>query len=176
MSTLTTLALLIIFFFFPTSVFAHGGFLKQAGNIVVDINSSPISPFVGEKVDVYATFKDTSKKIKSSLSDQNLTDWPVEITVIDTFYGDQSKDKVIYKQGAKTNSNGGLDFTYTFPKENYFDIEYTLKDTTGKLQTTGFLIQTRSQNNNWFLLAAFIFGGVVSFFLFRSKKFLLFFL
>jgi len=164
------LQLLIFLFIFSSNAFAHEGFEKRVGNILIDINQTPVSPLVGETVDIYVVFKDESKKIDKSISDKNLTNWPVDISVIDTYYGDETKDKVIYKKGFKTDLNGGIDFTYTFNKANYFDIEFALKDSKGNLQKTGFLIQTRNPLTIAlpYTIGAF-FIGILLFYLFNKS-------
>jgi len=125
---------------------AHAGFEKRVGDTVIYIKHSPISPFVGEKVTFYLSFRDDSIKT-NSLNDQDLKNFPVLLSVIDTYYGDESKDEVIYKKQMVTDANGGFEFEYTFDKENYFDIELEFLDRNKNKQSVGFLIQPRSTNN-----------------------------
>lgn len=157
-----------LIFQLATLAFAHGGFEKRAGNIVVSVSQDPISPLVGEKVKMYFSFRDESIPVKQSLNEQDLTNWPVTLSVIDTYYGDQSKDKTIFKKDLKTDANGGFSFEYTFNKENYFDIDLRLKDSQGKDQETGFLIQPRkiTTSNNFLLYLLFFSLGTMSTMLF----------
>src|SRR6266404_3677583 len=136
---------LFFVFAFPSFVFAHGGFERRAGDITVYINQSPISPLVGENVKMNFVFKEEGKI-------QALSNFKVDMSLIDTFYGDQSKDKLILKKSFVTDVNGSYDFDYTFHKENFFDVEFTFKDPAGNIQTTGYLIQPRQvkQNQNTF--------------------------
>lgn len=129
---------------FTPFAFAHGGFEKKAGNVVVYINQRPVSPLVGETVSVFLTFRDESKPIKTSINDQELSRFPFVISVIDTYYGDAKKDKIIYQTNGKTDENGDYSFSYTFHKENYFDLHLRFIGPEGKLEETGFLIQPRS--------------------------------
>lgn len=163
-------SLLLGFLVFPSVVFAHGGFQKSSGSTVVYITQSPISPLIGERVMFYFALRDEGVKIQGSMNDQNLTNWPVILTLIDTYYGDESKDKIILKKQFQTDVNGNFTFEYTFPKENYFDIDLQYKDKSGKLQRTGFLVQPRKtklitlekySTNPKYLLASFILGGII---------------
>ena len=131
-----------IFFSFTTIAFAHGGFEKRSGDIAVYILQTPISPLVGEKVEIYFTLKDDSIK-SNDLSDKNLVDFPVILSVIDTYYGDATKDKIILKKQMRTDANGSFAFEYTFNKENYFDIDLDFVDKKGEKREVGFLIQPR---------------------------------
>jgi len=120
---------------------AHGGFQKNIGKTQVFINLSPISPLVGENVKMTFQFLDLDYKSLPGLD--------VTLTLVDTFYGDESKDKTILTKNFKTDINGAFDFDYTFTKENYFDINFTFKEpSTGKEQETGFLIQARNPQKN----------------------------
>ena len=122
----------------PLQSEAHGGVQKSTGNIVVYISQSPISPLVGEKVKF--TFV-----IKRKDELQGLQNFRVNLTMIDTFYGDETKDKIILSTEKKTDANGAFQFDYVFNKENYFDIDLAFKDPiTGEQENTGFLIQPRN--------------------------------
>jgi len=115
---------------------AHGGSSKNVGNAIVFLNQSPISPFVGEPV-----------KMSFALTDNNyraLANLPVTLSLIDTYYGDATKDKTILRQSLTTDANGDFEFDYTFPKENYFDVEISFGDPkNGQNDLTGFLVQPR---------------------------------
>lgn len=119
-------------------VHAHAGVTKTAGNVDVFLKQSPLSPFVGEKVAMtFILFHHDS-------TDQ----WryqDVTLRLIDTFYGDESRDTTLLEQQYKTDANGVITFEYTFPKENYFDVELSFVDSAGTLQAVGFLVQPRMQ-------------------------------
>jgi hypothetical protein len=137
--------IIIVFFLFHItsfSIFAHGGFEKHAGNILVEILQDPLSPRVGEKVTMYFRFKDQSITSRNA-SDQNLKKYSFKLAIIDTFPNDESKDTKIYEKELRTDVNGNASFSYTFSKENYFDIDLSFLDSHGKLQETGFLIHPR---------------------------------
>lgn len=134
--------LLTTYYLLP--VYAHGGFEKNANNTVVYITQNPTSPLVGEKIDFTFQFRDPTVVVAKDLSVQNLANIPVEITIVDTVHGDESKDKVISEKTYTTDENGNINLSYTFPKENYFDIEFEYKDHLGKIQQTGFLVQPRA--------------------------------
>lgn len=134
----TYIAAIIIFFaLLLPQASAHGGFQKQAGNTTVYITQTPVSPLVGEQV--HLTFV-----LKQGLNEP-LRQLPVTINVIDTFYGDESKDQVMHTEQKQTDFNGAFSFSYTFTKENYFDIDLAFTDpATGREEETGFLIQPRT--------------------------------
>lgn len=124
----------------PFAAAAHGGFEKRAGDTVVYVTQTPLSPFVGEEVRLNMVFQDAN----------SLERWkniPVQINLIDTYYGDETKDKVIAVTTTTTDINGSLNFSYTFTKENYFDVDlHFTNPKTGKTEETGFLIQPRSDH------------------------------
>jgi hypothetical protein len=137
---------LVLILLFPLTALAHGGVSKDVGNATVYLNQSPISPFVGEKVVMAFSLKD-----KNSQPLKNLT---VKLTLIDTYLGDQSKDKVILTQNVVTEVNGDFEFDYTFPKENYFDVEMDFADPiTHEDLNTGFLVQPRDVSRYKILIA-----------------------
>ncbi|HYV33346.1 MAG TPA: hypothetical protein VE973_00660 [Candidatus Limnocylindria bacterium] len=143
----------------PMLALAHGGVSQNIGNVIVYLNQSPISPLVGEKVDMNFVVRD--------ISNQPLSKLDVKLTLIDTFYGDESKDKEILQQNFKTDNNGAFDFSYTFNKENYFDVDLDFVDPiTHKSENTGFLVQPRAaktESDKIQLLQLFIasIGGLV---------------
>lgn len=125
----------ILFFQLPTTIFAHAGVQKKGDNIIVTFYQSPISPLVGEEI-----------KLTFVVTDQNLTpkiNTEGALILIDTFYGDESKDKVILTKQFTTDANGAVEFTYTFDKENYFNIELQFKGQEEKWQHIDYLIQPR---------------------------------
>lgn len=144
MKLLTISLAFLTFFFSYNPVLAHGGFEKRTGNVIVYVKQNPISPLVGEKVKLSLSFRDEGIPETGNLSVQNLVDWPILLSVVDTFSGDESKDKIIYQKQYTTDANGALSFEYTFLKENYFDIDLDFKDSKGNDLETGFLIQPRT--------------------------------
>ena len=141
----------------PISAFAHGGVEKVVGDTIVFLNQTPLSPFVGEQVHLPFVF--TNDK-----TDAPLSNLPVEVTVTDTFLGDESKDKIIYSSQGKTDVNGVLDFSYTFSRENYFDIDLHFADASGMQQETGFLVQARERADHQALMRrefVFLVSGII---------------
>jgi hypothetical protein len=130
------LSFLILMMAFPLLAQAHGGVSKVVGNAVVTLNQSPLSPLVGEHV--MFNFKLTD------LAGQALPNVSVKLTLIDTYFGDASQDKVILQEEFKTDANGIFDFGQAFDKENYFDIDLSFNDpVSSEDEQTGFLIQPR---------------------------------
>lgn len=162
--------ILILFFIFPGTVVAHGGIEKNAGNTIVYINQIPISPLVGEKVKFTFQFRDPTVPKSIDLSRQNLTNIPVVISIIDTYYGDESKDKTIFLKEFRTDENGNISLSYTFPKENYYDIEFSYKDHNGISQETGYLVQPRNVSRfNLLYIISLLVGGFLLGFLISVK-------
>lgn len=168
---------LILSLIFTSQTFAHGGFEKRAGITTVYISQDPISPVVGQKVKLRLNFKDETITSRN-VSEKNLVDFPLKLSVVDTFYGDASKDKVVYSKDVKTDVNGGIDFEYTFNKENYFDIDLDFVDKNGQEQEVGFLIYPRElpseKSNTFSILISFTGGFILASLLFLSKKLRLF--
>lgn len=132
--------LIMVWSFWVPKVAAHGGVEKSVGGVTIFFSQNPISPLVGETVRMNFLFKD-------KVTFQNLIDTDVALAVIDTYRGDERKDKKIFEKIIKTDANGSLDFEYRFEKENHFDIELTFPDQKGQILTTGFLILPRQVNN-----------------------------
>ncbi len=175
---LLTISLAFFTFFFSYSpVLAHGGFEKRAGNVIVYVKQTPISPLVGEKVKLSLSFRDEGIPETGNLSSQNLVDWPILLSVVDTFSGDESKDKIIYQKQYTTDANGAFSFEYTFSKENYFDIDLDFNDSKGNNLETGFLIQPRTPKdiiinasfNLKYILGAYFLGVITVFSIIKYK-------
>jgi hypothetical protein len=119
-----------------SSASAHGGVQKQAGDITVYLTQMPLSPIIGEDVKMTFVFsKGLNKQVK---------DLDVELTLIDTFFNDATRDTVILTEKKRTDVNGAFDFVYTFDKENYFDVDLKFVDPETKEEgDIGFLVQPR---------------------------------
>lgn len=148
----------------PSLVLGHGGFQKQAGETTVYIIQNRVSPLVGEEVEFNFVLK---QGLNSPLKTTE-----VELAVIDTFFGDESKDKTIFNKTLKTDENGSIDFSYTFSKENYFDVELSFADPkTQKRVTTGFLIEPRAPKTKQAALSGLLIGVLMGFFVgFFTKR------
>jgi hypothetical protein len=121
----------------PLLVSAHAGIEKQAGNVTVYLKQFPLSPLVGEEVKFYFGFNDWTKHTQ-------LGNMIVNVRVIDTFTGDESRDTTIFEKKFTTDANGDFDFPYVFTKENYFDVEVSMVDpSTDAPVVTGMLVQVR---------------------------------
>lgn len=165
------LILLVGLLLFTSSASAHGGVEKSVGDTYIYLTQSPVSPLVNEKVTMNFVFKRAGTYA-------TLKNFPVHLTVKDTFEGDESRDVVISEKDLTTDENGSFDFDYTFQKANYFDLELSFKDGKGE-QVSGFLVQTREdvliktpEHQNSFArdTVFFIMGGIVTFILLRKKK------
>src|SRR5581483_4287547 len=96
----------LIFVLMPVTAFAHGGVSQNIGNAVVILNQSPLSPFVGEKVQMAFTITDTKLVAIPNLG--------LELTLTDTYFGDAAKDKLVETQQLRTDANGTFVFDYVF--------------------------------------------------------------
>ncbi len=147
------------------SVYAHAGVMKNAGDIDVILKQSPLSPLVGENVSMTFIFTehDGNEQIRSH---------DVKLKLIDTFYGDESKDRVILQKHYTTDVNGVISFEYAFPKENYFDVELVFLDQSGTVQQIGFLVQPRVKR--WdirMLVRAFLTGILTAMAILRIRHY-----
>lgn len=178
MKILTFFLSFLSFLYCYSTALAHGGFEKRTGSVIVYVKQTPVSPLVGEKVILSLSFRDESIPKTNNLSDQNLVSWPILLTVVDTFSGDESKDKIIYQKQYKTDANGALSFEYTFSKENYFDIDLDFTDSQGNNLETGFLIQSRLSKDATFspsldlryILLSYLFGLITVFSIIKLNK------
>ena len=141
--------LVVMLALIPALTLAHGGVEKSAGagDITVYLTQQPLSPFIGEEVRMtFVVKKDPNEAIR------NLD---VELTLIDTFFNDVTKDTTISTEKMKTDANGAFDFYYTFNKENYFDVDLKFKHPeTGEELDVGFLVQPRYRASLWYIILA----------------------
>lgn len=120
---------------FPNPSFAHVGVQKRSGNTIVTFYQTPLSPLVGEEVKITFVVTDIDLKPRRSLKGI--------LTLIDTFYGDESKDKKILDKRFETDANGAFKFSYTFEKENFFNINLQFDGQEERWQRIDYLIQPR---------------------------------
>ena len=80
--------------------------------------------------------------LKNKQSYDNLTNVRVKLTLIRSYYGDESKDTIIEEREFATDENGAFEFSYVFNTTDYYDTELMFKDAKG-IEVTGFLIQPR---------------------------------
>lgn len=126
----------------PLYLSAHGGVEKSVGNVTVFLSQDPISPLVGEEVRMTFVFANKQDVLERH---PNLE---VQLTLTDTFFGNASLDKIILEKTLTTNANGGIEFSYTFNKENFFDVDMVFTDpSTGLEENIGFLVQPRAEVN-----------------------------
>lgn len=156
--------LLTLFLIAPfQQISAHAGVLKKSGDIFVTFYQSPLSPLVGEEVKITFVVTDTEYKPHENLHGT--------LKLIDTFYGDESKDKIILTKPFITDANGASELVYTFTKQNFFSLELQFAGYEEKWQHIDYLIQPRQaglpiietkkteKNNN---IAAFLLGAVMT--------------
>ncbi|HSW97883.1 MAG TPA: hypothetical protein VLF89_08715 [Candidatus Saccharimonadales bacterium] len=141
-------------------VSAHGGVEKSAGNILVTLFQSPLSPLMGENVTFSFILTDPAKKhvLKSK---------KVHVVITKTFTGDASRDQVVFSKDVRSDVNGTITFTYSFPTTNYYDIDLAFGRPNDEESTTGFLVQPRAnlQNNIEFLEIIVVVSILINFLL-----------
>src|SRR5581483_12438559 len=101
---------------FPLHFFAHGGVEKQAGNILVTLFQTPLSPLVGEDVAFSFTLTTPDKN-------KRLVHKQARLVVTQTAYNNPSKDKIVYSKEVSSDVNGIINFSYAFPTTDYYDID-----------------------------------------------------
>jgi hypothetical protein len=151
----------------PLSAAAHGGVYKNVNNSSVVLIQNPLSPIVGESVVFSFTLLDKSN---TPLADRN-----VKLTLIDTFFGDPTKDQEILAREFKTDANGAFEFEYRFEKANYFDVDLEFNDpVTNAVNETGFLVQTRANpsklNELFQILSLGLLGALTGFLLVKFTR------
>jgi hypothetical protein len=138
------LSFLVIFgliLIFPLTILAHGGVEKRAGNILVTLFQTPLSPLVGENVNFAFILTDPTQSkrfVKKS----------TRLVITKTAYNDPKNDKIVYTKTFTSDVNGTIDFSYTFPTTNYYDIDLQFGKPNDEASTTGFLVQPRQNNND----------------------------
>lgn len=151
----------------PSIAYAHGGVEKRAGNILVTLFQTPLSPLVGENVNFAFILSDSTKT-------KMLKNKQAKIVVTQTTVGDATKDTVVFTKIVKSDTNGVINFTYSFSKTNYYDIDLEFGKSQDEASTTGFLVQPREnlQNNIQFLeiicVISLVFNFVFIFFWLRN--------
>ncbi len=131
--------LVATFFVLPGLAFAHGGVEKSTDNVVIFLTQTPLSPLVGEKVKMNFVVASSKNKL------ERFKNFEVQLSLIDTFYGDASRDRTILSETRRTDANGAIEFVYTFEKENFFDIDLEFVDPVSKEKDDlGFLVLPRT--------------------------------
>jgi hypothetical protein len=161
------LFVILIVIICPRLVLAHGGVENKAGNVLVTLFQTPLSPLTGENVNFAFILTDQTKS-------HFLKNKQARIVVTQTTVGDPSKDTVVFTQEVKSNTDGIINFSYTFPHTNYYDIDLEFGKPNDESNTTGFLVQPREnlQNNvqylEIFVVISLILNFVFLFYLFRN--------
>jgi len=134
---LSLLLILLFVLISPIRVSAHGGVEKRAGNVLVTLFQTPLSPLVNEQVGFAYILTDLSES-------KRLVHKSARLVVTQTAYNDPSKDKIVYTKEVTSDVNGTINFSYTFPTTNYYDIDLQFGKPNDEVNTTGFLVQPRS--------------------------------
>lgn len=128
---------LVLAMAFPLHVSAHGGVEKTVANTKVTLFQTPLSPFVNEPVD-FSFILSNAKTL------QRIQNKQLRLEVIKTVTGHEDQDHVVLKKEVTSDVNGVINFSYTFPKTNYYDIELQFGKEGDEASSTGFLVQPRS--------------------------------
>jgi len=136
MKIIIILLFLTLCFVFPLQqLSAHAGVLKKSDDFFVTFYQSPLSPLIGEEVKITFVVTDTEYKPHENLHGT--------LKLIDTYYGDESRDKIILTKPFVTDANGTSELAYTFTKQNFFSLELQFTGYEEKWQHIDYLIQPR---------------------------------
>lgn len=138
---LLVFAVFLVFLIFPLTIFAHGGVEKRAGDILVTLFQTPLSPLVGEKVDFAFILTDPTQT-------KHLVNKSARLVITKTAYNDPKDDKIVFTKNLTSDVNGTIDFSYAFPTTNYYDIDLQFGKPNDEANTTGFLVQPRQNNSD----------------------------
>lgn len=128
---------LIIFFFYPFSfsVFAQTAQTQRIGNYVVTIAQDPLSPFVGEEVEVSFDFEQPPAglgTLREALKPAEGVKGKIVIkeTTVNQYVGKNAEvgDKVIYEEDTATDMSGSVGVAYTFKKEGLYSVAFVWGD------------------------------------------------
>lgn len=151
--------LIATFLFAAANAYAHGGVSQNVGDAIVFLNQTPLSPLVGENVNL--SFSITDSEFAP------LANREISVAVIKSVLNHPEQDQQITKQIIKTDANGSFDFSYKFETSDYYDVELTFADPkTAGDDTTGFLIQPRdvavqTKKSNVLLILTVGIAGVI---------------
>jgi hypothetical protein len=165
------LAIAAVSLIFPAGALAHGGVFNLSNSVMVYLNQQPLSPLVGEKVELVFSVMNVQY--------EPLRNTPVSLRLVETS-NDSTQDRTILTESKTTDVNGNFAYEYSFDKEGYFDVELTVADPkTSQPSIVGFLIQPRAlssqapepQKISYGIAAAgAVLGSVITFAFVKAKK------
>lgn len=128
---LLILLALVAFSLFPNTALAHTEQGQRIGNYIVGVAQDPLSPFVGEEVEV--TFD--LEHVPSGLNELRQASKPAQSVkgklvikemIVNQYVGRDSEAeyKIIYEEESITDLSGTVGVAYTFKKEGLYDIEF----------------------------------------------------
>jgi hypothetical protein len=122
LNLLPAIIFLFVFLLLPNHALAHTGQEQAIGNYKVEISQNPLSPFVGENVQVTFTLENSAGKALEGLKGKIV----IKETTIKLY---EEKDtelgsKIIYEENGITDTSGNVGISYKFKKEGVYDVEY----------------------------------------------------
>ncbi|MBI2984151.1 MAG: hypothetical protein HYY50_00810 [Candidatus Kerfeldbacteria bacterium] len=119
----------------PVTALAHGGVQQHVGDTHVTLIQQPLSPLVGEPVQLSFVVSDQDSQ---PLPKESLT-----VRVIETS-PDANRDREVARTQLTTDSNGVAAWNFVFPAERLYDLALDLPDaTTDNDHAIGFLVEPR---------------------------------
>lgn len=120
---------------YPSLVLAHTEQAQRIGDYSVSVAQDPLSPFVGEEVEVTFDLEQTP----SGLAELRQANKPasnvkgkliIKEMTVNQFVGKDADigNKIIYEEEATTDLSGSVGVAYTFKKEGLYDVEFIWGD------------------------------------------------
>lgn len=112
--------------FLPGIASAHTGQSQQIGNYFVGITLYPLSPFVGEDVQVSFDFEDKIRKPAEGVKGKLV----IKETTVDQFVAKEAVvgNKVLHEESGTTDASGSVGISYKFEKEGIYDVDFVWGD------------------------------------------------
>lgn len=113
----------LIFSFPLNAVFAHEGHDHEAiTNYHVTVSQQPLSPFVGEKVEVTFTVKDENNQPVKNVRGE----FVITKTTVQQFTNQTAtqEEKELAKSSGTTDQDGIATIDYTFPEEGLYNVAF----------------------------------------------------
>ena len=121
---------------------AHGGMQQSTASTVVTYFQEPLSVTVDEPVTMTFIIRDKAGEPIPKLD--------VTAVVNESSDENASNDQTFDRRGLKTDENGAMTFTKTFPRPSFFDVELTFTPPGAETEeTVGFLLQPTTPKQDY---------------------------
>jgi hypothetical protein len=115
-----------IFILLPNIASAHTGQSQLIGKYFVGVTLYPLSPFVGEDVQVSFDFEDRFRRPAEGVKGKLV----IKETTVDQFVEKEAVvgNKVIHEEAGTTDGSGSVGISYKFEKEGIYDVDFVWGD------------------------------------------------